>query len=388
MLPCKILMAVSSLSAGGAERMASELVNHWASRGWEVGLLTLSDTGSDHYMLNSGVERIGLDLMWESRNPWQSVVSNLHRSRMIRRSVEAYGPHLVVSFAEQTNVRVLAALLGTGIPIIVSERIDPRMHWVGRSWHAARRVLYPLSAAVVVQTDLVAAWAKRRVPKSKVWVIPNFVRHLPEPPPFFADRKRLILGMGRLDPQKGFDLLLRAFAASRAVAQGWRLVILGEGPERGRLEAIIAEQRLQGQVELPGVAAEPADWLGQTRVFMLPSRYEGFPNALLEAMAMGCAAVATDCLSGPAEIISNRQNGLLVPVNDIGGVTAALDSLTENPIEAEKLASEATKVRDRFAPERVLAQWDKLIISVLEDKGRVKHKEYETRIPAGRVLRP
>jgi GalNAc-alpha-(1->4)-GalNAc-alpha-(1->3)-diNAcBac-PP-undecaprenol alpha-1,4-N-acetyl-D-galactosaminyltransferase len=375
-------MAVSSLSAGGAERMASELVNHWASRGWEVGLLTLSDTGSDHYVLNSRVERIGLDLMWESRNPWQSVVSNLHRSRMIRRSVKAFGPHVVVSFGEQTNVRVLAALLGTHIPIIVSERIDPRMHWVGRAWHAARRVLYPLSAAVVVQTEPVAEWVKKRIRKSEVRVIPNFVRHLPEPPPF-SGRKRLILGMGRLDPQKGFDLLLRAFAASRAVMQGWQLVILGEGPERGQLEAIIEERGIQQQVELPGVVSEPEDWLGQAWVFVLPSRYEGFPNALLEAMAMGCAVVATDCPSGPGEIICYRENGLLVPVNDIGGLTVALDSLTENPMEAEKLAREATKVRGRFAPRQVLAQWDELITSVLEKKDRVKHEEFRRKNPTG-----
>jgi GalNAc-alpha-(1->4)-GalNAc-alpha-(1->3)-diNAcBac-PP-undecaprenol alpha-1,4-N-acetyl-D-galactosaminyltransferase len=362
----RALLAVSTLSAGGAERMASELVNRWAARGWTAALLTLSIEESDHYVLDSRVKRISLDLIWESRKPWESVASNLRRSRVIRRAIKQYAPDVVVSFIEQTNVRVLASLLGTRIPVIVSERTDPRMYRVGRVWEFARRVLYPGAQSVVVQTEAVACWAQDLVPKRKVCVIPNFVRHLPEPPPFSA-RERLILGVGRLDRYKRFDLLVQAFADSRACGEGWRLVILGEGSERARLERLVQKQGLQGRVDLPGIVPEPALLLGRARIFALTSLFEGFPNALLEAMAMGCAAVATDCPSGPQEIIRSGKNGLLVPLEDKPALVGALNSLMGHSLLAEELSKEAVKVRIRFAPERVLKQWDELIISVLNN---------------------
>lgn len=365
----RVLLAVSSLSAGGAERMASELVNYWAGRGWDVALLTLSCTRSDHYPIDSDVERIALDLLWDSRNAWESVVSNLRRNRMIRQAVRRFMPDVVVSFIEQNNVRVLSALLGTGIPVIVSERTDPRWHRVGRAWEAARRVLYPAASAVVVQTDAVAQWASRLVPVKRVWVIPNFLRPLPLPPPY-NDRDLLILGIGRLGREKGFDMLIPAFASSRARRQGWQLIIVGEGPERGRLEALAVSYGLDGQMMLPGVVPDPAAWLERARIFALPSRYEGFPNALLEAMAMGCAVVAADCPSGPSEIVRRDQDGLLVPVGDVAALAAALDQLVQVPARAAELGQAAMSVRARFTAGVVLAQWDSLIDSVAGKKKR------------------
>lgn len=356
----RILLAVSTLSAGGAERMASEFVNERADRNDEVALLTLSGSDSDHYALDPRVRRIGLDLLWESRSLLQSIASNLRRGRMIRHVVKTFSPDIVLGFIEQTNIRVLAGLLGTGIPIIVSERTDPRHYRIGRSWEAARRLLYPMACAVVVQTEAVAGWAREFVPQYKVRVIPNFVRALP-PVPDNQEREQLIIAMGRLDRRKGFDLLIRSFATSRAGKEGWRLIILGEGPERHYLEMLISELGLTAQVNLPGVVAEPAEWLARALIFALPSRLEGFPNALLEAMGMGCAVVASDCPSGPGEIVKNGEDGLLVPVDDAFKFTAALDLLVEQAELAEALGEAAQTVRKRFSIERIMELWDNLI---------------------------
>ena len=361
----RVLLAISSLGPGGAERTASELANLLAVKGWHLGFLTLSGLASDHYVLDPRVDRILLDLLWDSGSAWEAGRDFLRRGRMIRRAVRTFAPQVVLSFVDQTNVRVLAALLGSGIPVIVCEQIDPRVYRVGHRWQLARRVLYPLASATVVQTEAVAAWAARLVPRRRVRVIPNFVRLLPEPPPFRL-RESMILAVGRLDRQKGFDLLIEAFAASRARVEAWRLAILGEGPQRIRLETMIRELGLGAQVSLPGVVAEPAEWLARARVFVLSSRFEGFPNALLEAMAMGCAVVATDCPSGPREIIRNGHDGLLVPVERVVALTSALDHLTEQPGRAEGLARAAVDVRERFAAERILPQWEGLIGTVLK----------------------
>ncbi len=344
--------------------MISELANAFAQREHAAGVLTLSSPNSGHYSLDERVQRMMLDVIWDSNSLWQSVAGNLRRIRMIRRAVQAFKPHVVVSFIDETNVRVLAALFGSGIPVIVSERIDPRRHQVGRLWDLARRLLYPFAAQVVVQTEGVASWAKQFVAAQRVCVLPNFVRALPEPPAFASRERQHMLAVGRLDRQKGFDLLLRAFARCGLDRAGVRLTILGEGPERPRLRALATELGLADRVEMPGVVPDPERWMAQATVFVLPSRYEGFPNALLEAMAMGCPVIAADCDSGPREIVRHGENGWLVPAEDVEALARAMRQLFRDETLRARLGGAAVTVRQRYAKEAIVTRWERLIEEV------------------------
>ena len=363
MHPVRILWVISSLSPGGAERVIVELANVFADRGHSVAVLTLAASGSDHYRLDSRVERIALNVIWDSASVWQTLAGNWRRCRMIRESIFQYRPDVVVSFIEQNNIRVLAAAFLSRIPIIVSERIDPRRYQVGRVWNIARRLLYPLAVRVVVQTERVADWARAITQAKRVRVIPNFVRSLP----LGGKREPMdILAVGRLDSQKGFDVLLRAFALGGLAQRGVRLTILGEGPERKMLEALADKLGVAQSVEMPGVVADPGSWMARATVYALPSRYEGFPNALLEAMAMGCAVIAADCDSGPREIIRHGENGLLVPVEDVESLASAMLRLFDDSALRLRFGAEALKVRDRFSRNAIVSQWEKLIEEVLE----------------------
>lgn len=365
MRPRRILWVISSLSCGGAERVVSELASAFSDRNYSVGVLTLSEPESDHYRLDDRVERIALNVIWDSKSMWQRLYSNWHRSRMIRAAIRRFRPDVVVSFIEQNNVRVLAATLGLPVPVVVSERIDPRRYPVGRAWNAARRLLYPLAARVVVQTNALIDWAKTVTDARRVCAIPNFVRALPPPPPDEARERGRVLAVGRLAEQKGFDLLLRAFASSGWAARGVRLTILGEGPERQSLEALANQLGIAQAVEMPGVVQYPEDRMARATIFVLPSRYEGFPNALLEAMAMGCPVIAADCDSGPREIIRHGVNGLLVPVEDVDALAVALHKLFDDPALRARLGAEAVKVRDRYSRDSIVEQWNKLIEEVV-----------------------
>lgn len=346
--------------------MISGMANAWAARGRQVAVLTLSGTTADHYVLHPAVERIGLDLLWNSHSLWESVRYNLRRSQAIRRAVRRWRPDVVISFIEQTNVRVLAALAGSRTPVIVSERIDPRRHAVGRAWRLARRLLYPTAARLVVQTESVARWAIGIVSGRRVRVVPNFVRELP-PAAYTGRATDELLAVGRLDQQKGFDLLLRAFAASALARAGARLVILGEGPQRRALETLAQELKIAEHVLLPGVVRDPETWMARCTAFVLPSRYEGFPNVLLEAMAMGCPVIAADCDSGPREIVKHGENGLLVPPEDVSTLAQALAKLWRDAALRARLGAAAVEVRERFSKERVLALWEQMIEEVLTD---------------------
>jgi GalNAc-alpha-(1->4)-GalNAc-alpha-(1->3)-diNAcBac-PP-undecaprenol alpha-1,4-N-acetyl-D-galactosaminyltransferase len=366
----RILLVISSLSAGGSERVISEMANWWAAHERDVAVLILEKSYSDHYRLHPGVERITFD--------WQLPRTRLHiptqyikNKIMLRNTVLNYMPDVLISFVDKTNIRMLFHLVGSGIPHIAAERVDPRYHHIELSWSLARRLLYPFSNALVVQTNSVTAWANRVVPRNKVRVIPNFVRTMPEPEEMIKEEGRLnpfILTVGRLDKQKGHDLLIRAFAGIEAKRRGWRLVILGEGPERSNLEKLAGNLGISDMVDMPGIVREPAEWLYKTRFFVLPSRFEGFPNALLEAMACACAVIAADCPSGPAEIISHNENGLLVPKEDVEALRAAISRLMEDEGLRTRLGQQALKVRSRFSQATIMAQWDDLIDSICISK--------------------
>jgi len=354
----RVLFVISSLSAGGAERMVVELANALREEeGVEAGILTLTKGDKDHYQLNTGIQRISLNVIGDSRNLFQTLRNNVRRSLSIRRAIQDFAPQVVISFVDQNNVRTLAALVGSGIPVVVSERIDPRMYELGRMWNLARRIFYPTAKRLVVQTRSVADWASGVVFRSRVRTIPNFVRSLPVPRGGGERDEREILAVGRLSKQKGFDLLLEAFAMSRLHHQGCRLTILGEGPERPALEAQARRLGIRSVLSMPGVVEDPAPWMARCGVFVLPSRFEGFPNALLEAMAMGCPSIAANCPSGPADIVIPGKNGLLVPSGSVEALAEALDILMGDDEMRERLGEEAKEIRECFSRDKIVKQW-------------------------------
>jgi glycosyltransferase involved in cell wall biosynthesis len=176
--------------------------------------------------------------------------------------------------------------------------------------------------------------------------------------------------MGRLAHQKGFDVLLRAFAACAARHRAWSLVILGEGDQRRMLEAQRAELGLSDRVKFPGWVPEPIRLLRQADLFVMSSRYEGLPLALLEAMACGLPAISTDCPTGPSEVIRHGENGWLVPVEDVDALAAALDRLMGDGEMRRRLALRATDVTKQFGAQRIMTLWMDLIERLTRRAGR------------------
>lgn len=364
----RVTLVISSLGAGGAERVMSVMANHWAEHGREVTLITLAPNREDFYPLHRSIHRIGLELTGASSNIATAVWNNLQRLKRLRQEIRASRPDVVLSFIDMGNVLTLAASLGLGIPVVVSERIDPNYHDIGSIWAWFRRLFYPKAAAVVVQTDGVRAWAERIVKSHAVHVIPNPVKPMPnggEHVSSFRGNGFRAVAMGRLVPQKGFDLLLRAFAQCAAKHAEWSLVIVGEGPERKRLEALASDLGIQHRVRLVGLVQEPVSVLRGADLFVMSSRYEGFPNALVEAMACGCAVISTDCASGPRDIIRDGIDGVLVRPDDVDSLVVAMDRLMSDQVVRQGLEKRAAEVVERFSTENVMEMWDNLFVSIL-----------------------
>lgn len=345
------------------------IANFWAANGKEVTLITLESETTDFYTLSSEVNRVALGLAGHSPRLWDALWNNLHRLKGLRQAIRASRADAVISFIDSMNISTLLASIGLNVPVIVSERNDPRQYHVGWVRSTLRRLLYPRASAVVVQTDRVRRWAQEFVRGEAVYSIPNPVtlpvRELDESvgP---LDASHNIVAMGRLAPQKGFDLLIRAFAQCAMKYPGLSLVILGEGEGREDLVRLAKGLGIANRVSMPGTIKDPTKLLRQADLFVLSSRFEGFPNALLEAMASGLPVVSFDCPTGPREIIRDGVDGILVPPEDVEALAAAVDRLMSDEAERRRLALRAAEVTERFELEKVMAMWEAVLAEVFE----------------------
>jgi GalNAc-alpha-(1->4)-GalNAc-alpha-(1->3)-diNAcBac-PP-undecaprenol alpha-1,4-N-acetyl-D-galactosaminyltransferase len=369
----RITMIISSLEAGGAERVMSRITNYWAAKGLEITLLTFEDrTKSPFYELDPRIKYIPLNLAIFSPNLIMGIWNNSKRIFILRKIIRESNPDIIISFIDKTNIIVLLATRGLQIPVVVSEHIDIGMYPLGWAWERLRVLTYPWAdrVALLNERDRVCFSSKMQ---TKITVIPNpvlldkigsksFIEKMP-PKPF-------LIAMGRLTAQKSFDLLLRAFALLKDIYPHWTLLIFGEGPLRTNLESLREELGLKGRVILPGVIKNPHQILKNAELFIMSSRFEGFPMALCEAMACGLPVISTEYHSGVRDIIDNGVNGILVPVGDINTLSMAMNRLMGDETERKRLGAKAVDILHQFGLEKIMGIWEGLIErAVVEKKG-------------------
>jgi GalNAc-alpha-(1->4)-GalNAc-alpha-(1->3)-diNAcBac-PP-undecaprenol alpha-1,4-N-acetyl-D-galactosaminyltransferase len=360
----RIGLVGSSLLPGGAERVQASLANYWADR-HEVFLITIHGTREDFYPLHPAVRRVGLDAARFSSSVGRALVANFRRIAALHRRFVENDIEVVVSFHTRVNVLAILAARLAGVPIIVSERIDRIAYPETLKWRVGQAMTYRFADAVVVQTSR-AAEAFRDL-AGKISAIPNpIVRPVIDQPVAVAPTPRgYVVAMGRLEFQKGFDLLIEAFGQvvrDHAVD----LVIIGEGSGRQSLEQQAQRLGLGERIHFTGVTRQPHALVAAAKMLVAPSRYEGFPNVLLEAMAVGIPVVAADCRSGPSDIIRNGIDGLLVPTEDIGALAEAMRSLLSNEEKRAAMGCAAVSVLERFGVDAIATRWFELISSVVE----------------------
>jgi GalNAc-alpha-(1->4)-GalNAc-alpha-(1->3)-diNAcBac-PP-undecaprenol alpha-1,4-N-acetyl-D-galactosaminyltransferase len=325
-------------------------------------MITFRDLGERPFFdLDPKVALVPLGLHQPSRRPWEAVLNNLRRVRSLRSAILEGRPDIVISFIDQANVLTLLATVGTAIPVIVAERADPHEQYLGPVWRLLRRITYGRAAGVVTHTHTSLDFFPPKI-RRRGRVIPNPI----VAPPLGAiaegsGQGMRVVAMGRLSHEKGFDLLLSAFARVAAGFPDWSLEIWGEGPLRVELERQAERLGIAGRVSLPGLTRRADEVFSAASLFVLSSRYEGFGNVLCEAMAAGVAVISFDCPSGPREIIRPGVDGILVPPGDVPALAAAMSRLMRDPEQRRRLATEAVAVRDRFSLERAVAEWEALI---------------------------
>jgi GalNAc-alpha-(1->4)-GalNAc-alpha-(1->3)-diNAcBac-PP-undecaprenol alpha-1,4-N-acetyl-D-galactosaminyltransferase len=340
--PC---IFVATLTAGGAERVASIVASIW-SETQKVTLITYFDEPC-FYPVDPRVNLMCLGLQ-ARRGQIGRALDVIRAMFRMRRLVTRLRPKFVLSFMNKYNAFCLASLRGTAIPVIASERNSP-VRELPRIRVFARDMLYPSAAGLICQTEEGLDFMKARTPLRETIVIPNPVS--PFIKPGERDAEEIVLAVGRLMPSKGFDQLLRAFAGMES--RNWRLIICGEGPMRAKLEQEALSLGVSERVEFPGLVRDLRPYYRRAGIFAFPSLHEGFPNALAEAMVSGLPCVSYDCPTGPSDIIVDGENGLLLPLGDETALSTALDRLATDRGFAEQLGARAAELRERMDPRHI-----------------------------------
>lgn len=349
-------MFVPSLRGGGAERVMSNLACGLAERGCKVDLVLARAEGPYLTELPPEVRIVDLKVPRVLAS-LPGLVRYLRRER----------PKALLSAMDHANVMALWAkrISGVSTRLVVSIHNTASLASKNARQSKARllpqlaRRFYPWADGIVAVSQGVAddfaritslPWERIEVIYNPV-ITPELLEKAKEPvehPWFGAGHPPVILGVGRLTKQKDFPTLIRAFAVVRK-QRPVRLMILGEGEERPRLEALVKELGLGADAVLPGFVANPYAYMARAAVFVLSSAWEGFGNVLVEAMACGCPVVSTDCPSGPAEIMENGKYGTLVPVGDIGELAKGIVEVLDMPPDPTALHLRA----DLFSVNRI-----------------------------------
>lgn len=373
----KLCIFISSLRPGGAERVATTFANHWIKKGWQVTIITLAGTDQDFYPVSSAVKRVALDRAGNSYGVLTGLWNNLSRLRALRHAIKRENPDIALGLMPSNNILCGLACMGTGVVAVGSEHNHPPAQGLRQPWSTLRRLVYPRLFAVSSLTVKSAAWIRVHTHARRVPIIPNPITYpLPNGDPVIDPSvirktlggEKVLLAVGRLVEQKGFDRLLTAFSRVYPDHPEWRLVILGEGPLRKNLNSQRDELGLARIVAFPGVVGNLGAWYSAADAYVMTSRFEGFGNTLAEALTYGLPSVAVDCETGPSDIIRHDIDGILVPQDDPDALVGALNRLLGDADLRQQFSQRAVDARDRFAIDRSAGIWTQIFKEALNEK--------------------
>jgi GalNAc-alpha-(1->4)-GalNAc-alpha-(1->3)-diNAcBac-PP-undecaprenol alpha-1,4-N-acetyl-D-galactosaminyltransferase len=359
----RVFLVINSLNAGGAERVLSDLANYFISQDLEVSIINFQT--HDHkafYDLDKKIKIIYLKKSWMKKGSFFiKFFSRFYCFYNLRKILKFEKPDQIISFIDLTNIITLICSYGLKIPVIVSERIDPNFHKIGFFYNWLRLKIYPLAKFLVVQTASSASYFPKSF-KKNIKIIPNFVKRQNSSIEVIKDNVCKLVSVGRLDEQKDHIALIKAFKILSDKYPKLKLDIYGNGVMKEVLIKNLQDLDLDEKITIKNPTTEIINQLCCYDIFVFPSLYEGFPNALCEAMAVGLPVVASNC-SGNVDVVKDGINGKLFPIGDFKKLAITLDDLIKDFDQRSFLSANAKKIVDDFDQEKICQIWKSILIS-------------------------
>jgi glycosyltransferase involved in cell wall biosynthesis len=358
------MVVIHSMKMGGAERVTAILANEWVAAGNDVILVTLATHEDNFYKLDSRVECISLSLGQNGTSLSRGLTANWQRIRALRRLIRQRRPEIVLGMMTTSSILSIISTRGLRCAVVSTERTYPPRSDLTPAWQILRWICFRLSDVVIVQTEKGAIWIRNNIPAKRVEVFPNAItypieRHDPlvQPETLLDTSTKVILAVGRLSTEKGFDDLLRICIPLLSQAPDWRLVIVGDGPLADTLQEQLSVSAARHQVIFVGRVGNVSDWYERADIFAMTSHFEGFPNALAESLVHGCPAVAFDIDTGPRDLIVHGENGYLVQDRCVNTFQKLLCDLMNNEDQRKSMSLTASNLRSKLSAHQIASRW-------------------------------
>jgi len=355
----RLCLIIPSLQAGGMERVMSELAVYFSGRKeLEVHLVLYGRSPELFYRLPDGIITHEPESVFNNR---QRIYSTIRRLIFLRRTVLEIHPHSVLSFGEYWNSFVLLALTGLNFPVYISDRCSPAK--IYSPFHKfLRRWLYPKSRGVIAQTEVAMIMYKKQFSHDNIVVIGNPIRLSASRE---GHRQKIVLTVGRLIDSKHHDKVIELFC--RINNPDWRLLIVGgdalKQDNHKKLMALVRALNAESSVEITGYRSNIDDIYQQSSIFVLASDSEGFPNVIGEAMTSGLPVIAFDCVAGPSEMITDGDDGYLIPVGNYDEFSRRLKTLMEDDLLRQSMGLKAKESIRKFDVDRIGSEYYNLLLS-------------------------
>lgn len=362
-----IVFNLGALHKGGAERVVSNLSNFFSRNENNVSIITTIESNSDYY-IDSNVKIFYLDKDNYKKN---FLIKNIKRIKNMKKILKKLKPDIVVSFLPEPSYRILfLKLFNRKMKVIVSVRNDPKIEYKSIFNRMVMKLLYPIADGFVFQTEDAKKYFNNKIQK-RSRVIPNPIKEeFINRERYTEEKENIIVSVGRLEKQKNQSLLIDAFYDISDKFLNYKLIIYGEGSLRKELENKIKKLNMQNKIFLPGNVDNIQEKIEKAKLFVMTSDYEGMPNALMEAMALGLPCISTNCpCGGPKYLIKDKEDGILVKVNDKEELVNSINYLLKNPEVAKKFGINAiNKISKELNPDKINKEWEKYISLIGENK--------------------
>lgn len=345
----EIVIVMAHQGMGGAQRVSIALTEQFIKKGHQAHLMVLGDTTDKKYEISSGIPVL---------YPYRDKNTRRAGIKEIRKAIRQINPDFILVMGVPMSLYMIPACIGVRGKVIISERNDPS-HFTGKaSTRIVSRLLMRFADGYVFQTRDAQRYYSSAIQRKSA-IIANPLMNSDKIPQLFTGiRRKEIVTAGRLNPQKNQKLLIDAFSKVVKKHPDYRLIIYGEGPIRKGLEESVRELNLKESVELPGAFQNVLEKMKESYMFVLSSDFEGMPNALMEAMALGLPCISTDCpCGGPRELIEDGENGILIPTNDVDSLADAMLHLITNEDAAREIGHNASNIRETLSIDKMFEAW-------------------------------